>query len=30
LPRTVVDSLLAADPDEWRSARLTGEGLVRT
>ncbi|MBE1502792.1 2-dehydro-3-deoxygluconokinase [Amycolatopsis lexingtonensis] len=30
LPRPVVDSLLQADPDEWRSARLTGEGLVRT
>ncbi|WP_434219683.1 sugar kinase [Amycolatopsis nalaikhensis] len=30
LPRPVVDSLLAADPDEWRSVRLTGEGVVRT
>ena len=30
LPRTVVDSLLTADPDEWRSARLTGEGVVLT
>ena len=30
LPRPVVDSLLQAGPDEWSSARLTGEGLVRT
>jgi 2-dehydro-3-deoxygluconokinase len=30
LPRDVVDTLLHADPDEWRSARLTGEGVVRT
>ncbi len=29
LPRPVVDSLLRADPDEWRSVRLTGEGVVR-
>jgi 2-dehydro-3-deoxygluconokinase len=28
LPRNVVATLLHADPDEWRSARLTGEGLV--
>lgn len=28
LPRTVVDTLLQADPDEWRSARLTPEGVV--
>ncbi|MER6796234.1 sugar kinase, partial [Amycolatopsis mediterranei] len=30
LPRPVVDTLLRADPDEWRSARLTGEGVVLT
>ncbi|MEV6449248.1 sugar kinase [Amycolatopsis sp. NPDC051716] len=30
LPRSVVDTLLHADPDEWRSARLTGEGVVLT
>lgn len=30
LPREVVDTLLHADPDEWRAARLTGEGVVRT
>ncbi|UOX93162.1 sugar kinase [Amycolatopsis sp. FBCC-B4732] len=30
LPREVVDSLLQADPDAWSSARLTGEGVVRT
>jgi 2-dehydro-3-deoxygluconokinase len=28
LPREVVTTLLHADPDEWRSARLTGEGVV--
>jgi 2-dehydro-3-deoxygluconokinase len=30
LPRDVVATLLQADPDEWRSVRLTGEGVVRT
>nr|WP_081655998.1 sugar kinase [Amycolatopsis vancoresmycina] len=30
LPPEVVDTLLHADPDEWRSARLTGEGVVLT
>lgn len=30
LPRDVVATLLQADPDEWRSARLTGEGVVLT
>ena len=30
LPRPVVDTLLHAGPDEWRSARLTGEGVVYT
>ncbi|RSM46720.1 sugar kinase [Amycolatopsis balhimycina DSM 5908] len=30
LPPPVVATLLHADPDEWRSARLTGEGVVLT
>jgi len=30
LAREVVDTLLRAGPDEWRSARLTGKGMVHT
>ena len=30
LPRTVVATLLQAGPDEWRAARLTGEGVVHS